>query len=70
MYDEFNEIEVVRTIDGSNIMVNNTKAPLDFEHNIKGTDKQIEENLNKWISERGNDQHETLLTLISWEINN
>lgn len=70
MYDEFNEIEVVRTIDGSNIMVNNTKAPLDFEHNIKGTEKQIEENLNKWISERGNDQHETLLTLISWEINN
>lgn len=70
MYDEFNEKEVVRTIDGSNIMVNNTKAPLDFEHHIKGTNEQIENNLNKWISERGNEQHDTLLTLKSWTINN
>lgn len=69
MYDEFNEVNVERTIDGSNLMVNNTDAPFGWECNKVGTNEQIERNLNLWISERGNQQHETLLTLLEWKIN-
>jgi hypothetical protein len=70
MWDEFNEINVERTIDGSNILVDNSKAAWGWECHVIGTDKQIEDNLNAWISERGNEQHDTLLTLKSWAINN
>ena len=69
MWDELNQINVERTIDGSNLLVNNSKAALGWESHVVGTDKQIEFNLNRWISERGNEQHDTLLTLNSWIIN-
>jgi hypothetical protein len=69
MYDELNEKNVSRTIDGSNLMVNNTDALQGWECNKIGTNPQIENNLNVWISERGNDQHDTLLTLTDWKIN-
>ncbi len=69
MFDEFNLINVERTIDGSNLMVNDSSAPLGWECHKIGTNEQIENNLNKWISERGNEQHDTLLTLVSYKIN-
>ena len=69
MFDELNEVELSRTIDGSNLMVNDINASLGMECHKIGTDSQIEKNLNLWISERGNNQHETILTLISWKIN-
>lgn len=69
MWDEFNEVNIERTIDGSNLMVNNTDASFGWECHKVGTNEQIERNLNLWISERGNEQHETLLTLVSWKIN-
>lgn len=69
MYDELNETNVERTIDGSNLLVNDTNAPEGWESDIVGNKKQIEANLNKWISERGNDQHDTILTLKSWSVN-
>jgi hypothetical protein len=70
MWDELNEVNVERTINGSNILVDNSKAAWGWESHVVGTDKQIEDNLNAWISERGNEQHDTLLTLKSWAINN
>ena len=69
MFDELNEVEVSRTIDGSNLMVNNDSSPLGWECNKIGTNEQIEKNLNIWINERGNQQHETILTLTSWKVN-
>lgn len=69
MFDELNEINVERTIDGSNLIVNNTSAPMGWESHKIGSKDQITENLNKWIDERGNQQHNTVLTLISWSVN-
>jgi hypothetical protein len=69
MLDELNNKEVERTIDGSNMYVNNTAALPGWECNRIGTNEEIEKNLNVWINEIGNDQHETILTLISWKIN-
>ena len=69
MYDEFNEVNVERTIDGSNLLVNDDTAEWGWESHVVGTSEQIERNLNNWIKERGNQQHDTLLTLKSWTIN-
>ena len=69
MYDEFKEVEVTRTIDGSNLMVNDASAPAGWESNIMGDDEQIRQSLNKWIAERGNQQHNTILTLKDWTVN-
>lgn len=69
MTDLLTEKEVVRTIDISNLMVPNTAAALDFEHDILGTKEQQKKNLENWISERANSQHDTILELKSWEIN-
>lgn len=69
MYDELNEVDVERTIDGSNLMVSDNDAPSGWECNILGNEKQIKNNLERWIDERGNEQHETILTLVGWEIN-
>lgn len=60
---------VERTIDITNLMVNDVNAPSGWERDILGTEKQQREKINQWISERGNEQHETLLSLVSWEIN-
>lgn len=70
MWDELNEVNLERTIDGSNLLVNNSNADFGWESHTVGTDKQIEDNLNVWINERGNEQHDTILKLKSWTINN
>ena len=69
MQDELNGTIVERTIDGSNMLVNNENAVSGFEGHIIGNDKQIINNLNVWINQRGNDQHKTILSLISYTIN-
>jgi len=63
MQDELNEVEVSRTIDISNIMVAGSGVL------VIGTEEQQRDQLNRWINERGNDQHNTILTLLSWEVN-
>lgn len=68
MNDLFNEKQVEREIDISNLYVPNYNAPLNFEHDILGTPEQQRKNLEQWIKERGNQQHDTLLELVSWEI--
>lgn len=57
MIDLLTEEEVVRTIDISNA----------FTGNELKKDK-VRENLEEWIENRGNSQHETFLELISWEL--
>lgn len=69
MWDELNEVNVERTIDYSNILVNNDNAQNGWECHVVGSNTEIEESLNNWIEERGNKQHDTILTLISWSIN-
>jgi hypothetical protein len=61
--------EVVREICISNLMVNDSSALLDCECNVLGTIEQQRTRLNNWISERANEQHNTLLSLKSWTIN-
>jgi hypothetical protein len=61
--------EVVREICISNLMVNDSSALLDCECNVLGTIEQQRTLLNSWISERANQQHNTLLSLKSWTIN-
>lgn len=68
MQDELNGNKVERTIDGSNLMVPDNST-FGWECNKIGTSEEIESNLNNWIKERGNQQHETLLTLEGWKIN-
>ena len=68
MQDELNGNKVERTIDGSNLMVADNST-FGWECNKIGTSEEIESNLNNWIKERGNQQHETLLTLEGWRIN-
>ena len=60
MLDECTEQEVTRTIDITNAM--------DTCSELKGIESQ-RKNLQNWINERGNEQHETILTLLSWELN-
>lgn len=61
MIDIFTEQEVVRTIDATNAYSNGG-----FGWMLQGEDEQ-RQNLENWISERANDQHDTTLDLISWE---
>ena len=70
MYDELNQKNVERTIDGSNIMVADTNALPGMECNKIGNDQQIKEKLDQWINERANKQHNTILSLINYKINN
>jgi ribosome recycling factor len=70
MFDELNEKQVERTIDISNVTVADTNAPDGWECDVIGTTEQQRKGLNAWISERGNEQHDTILTLQSWAINN
>jgi hypothetical protein len=69
MTDEITEKEVVRTIDISNLMIPNYNAQIGWECNIIAPKEKQSELLEKWINERGNKQHDTILTLNSWEIN-
>ena len=63
MNDILNSIEVERTIDIVNIMSSG-----DFCWELKGKEDQ-RANLERWIEERANDQHDTILDLIDWTIN-
>ncbi len=61
MKDAFTGEAVERTIDKTNAM--NMKDDGFF----MGTKEEQAENLNEWILDRANDQHETFLDLVSWE---
>ena len=63
MIDELTGENVSRTIDCINAM---TSGSIWWE--LRGEDEQ-RKNLNRWISERGNEQHNTMLSLISWSFN-
>jgi hypothetical protein len=63
MIDELTGENVIRTIDAINAY---TSGSIWWE--LRGEDEQ-RKNLNKWISERGNDQHATILSLVSWSFN-
>ena len=60
MLDEITEKEITRTIDITNAMETCSE--------LKGVESQ-KRNLELWIQERGNEQHETILTLQSWTLN-
>lgn len=63
MNDLLNGVEVERTIDAINAFSSGS-----FCWELK-SEKEQKENLNKWINERGNEQHETILELVSFEFN-
>lgn len=58
MKDLLNDTTVTRQIDLSNIFTGHKPATKENQTDL----------LNRWISERGNNQHETILELKSWEI--
>ena len=64
MNDLLNETTVTRTIDALNAY---SSGSVCWE--LKGENEQ-RRNLENWIEERGNDQHDTLLDLVSWTFNN
>ncbi|MCH2125899.1 MAG: hypothetical protein MK165_13990 [Pirellulaceae bacterium] len=61
MVDELRGTEVVRVIDKGNAM---TSGEVCWE--LRGEVEQREA-LEEWIRDRGNEQHETLLRLVSWK---
>lgn len=63
MNDLLNETTIERTIDATNAYSNGS-----ITWELKGENEQ-RENLERWINERGNDQHETILELTSWSFN-
>ena len=64
MFDELNQVNVERTICASNVMVSASDC------RKIGTEEQQKTLLNDWIAQRANQQHETILSLLSWEIIN
>lgn len=60
---------VKRTIDGSNLLIDNRNAAPGWEGSILAPKYMHERLLNRWIEERGNDQHNTILTLSHYIIN-
>jgi hypothetical protein len=64
MIDCLTNESVERTIDATNAYSSGA-----YCWELKGESEQ-RKNLNRWISERGNQQHETLLELISFHFNN
>lgn len=61
--------KITRAIDISNIFVDDRTAPLDCEGMCIATDdKQIRKCLENWILQRGNQQHNAHLSLLSYEI--
>jgi len=61
MKDELTNKTVVRTIDKTNAMETGTVC---WEMGNKESQRK---NLESWITERGNEQHETILTITSWK---
>ncbi len=64
MTDTLNNKEVIRTIDGLNAYSSGSVC-----YELRGENEQ-RRNLENWISKRGNEQHNTKLTLVSWNLNN
>lgn len=62
MTDELTGKTVERTIDISNAMSNGSVC-----WELRGEAEQ-RANLERWIDERGNEQHDTILSLDSWTI--
>lgn len=62
MKDEFTGETVVRDIDKSNIYI------ASGECNVLAKPETQRRLIELWITERANEQHNTLLTLISWEL--
>ena len=63
MKDLLNDTTIERTIDITNAYSNGSVC---WE---LGSRLEQADNLNRWINERGNDQHETILELVSWSFN-
>ena len=63
MTDAFTGEAVERTIDKTNAM--NMKVKVDGF--FMGTEQEQRVNLEEWINDRANEQHETFLDLVSWE---
>ena len=61
MTDDLTGSKVLRSIDISNLINWNTQM-------VVKTEGKQREMLEEWINERGNEQHDTLLTLNSWLI--
>jgi len=60
MTDELTGETIERTIDITNAMSSGSEC-----WELRGEQEQ-RSNLERWIDERGNDQHETILKLNSW----
>ena len=69
MTDELTEKEVVRTIDIGVLLINDDNALSGWEGDIIAPVERQRKQLQRWIREHGNQQHDTILTLNSWEIN-
>ena len=61
MKDAFTGESVERTIDKTNAM------NMQDDGFFMGTESEQKSNLEDWINERANEQHETFLDLVSWE---
>ena len=61
MKDAFTGESVERTIDKTNAM------NMRDDGFSMGTVAEQKENLEEWINDRANEQHETFLDLVSWE---
>jgi|Laugrespbdmm15sn_2_1035079.scaffolds.fasta_scaffold131305_1 hypothetical protein len=63
MIDELTGEKVTRTIDATNAYKSGSVC---YE---LGNNESQKKQLNNWISERANKQHNTILNLVSWEFN-
>ena len=69
MKDLFTGKEIERRIDISNITRPDYNAPTGWECDIVEPDPERQRAMiERWIVDCANDQHETLLELVSWEI--
>ena len=68
MTDELTEKEVVRTIDIGVLLINDDNALSGWEGDIIAPVEKQRKQLQRWIREHGNQQHDTILTLNSWDI--
>lgn len=69
MIDLFTGELVERTIDISNFSVPDYTAPDGWECNVIATNKEQQVKLlNSWIEQRANPQHDTVLSLESFEV--
>ena len=65
LFDTTNKKHLHREIDVSNFyVIDYANECLKFENRMN----EQEIILNDWINDRGNEQHDTILTLVNWEI--